>query len=333
MQTAYILGVCRTAIGSFGGCLSSISAVELARIAIKEVLGRTGISPSSVDEVIMGNVLQAGLGQNTARQAAIAAGIPVEVTSMTINKVCGSGLRAVTLAAQIIRAGDAQCIVAGGMENMSQAPFILKNHRWGVKMGNQELIDEMVIDGLWDIFNGYHMGITAENLAEKYEISRQQQDEFAYNSQMKAARAQAEGRFKDEIVSVSVPQRKGEPIMFDSDEFIRPDTTLEKLAALKPAFKKDGTVTAGNASGINDGASAVIVAGEDFIKSKGLKPMAKIVSYGSKGVAPDIMGIGPVESVKDALRKVELTIDNIGLIEANEAFAAQSIAVSKELDF
>jgi len=333
MQTVYILGACRTAIGSFGGCLRSVSAVELARIAIKEVLGRTGVSPSSIDEVIMGNVLQAGLGQNTARQAAIAAGIPVEVTSMTINKVCGSGLRAVTLAAQIIRAGDAQCIVAGGMENMSQSPFILKNHRWGVKMGNQELIDEMVIDGLWDIFNGYHMGITAENLAEKYEISRQQQDEFAYNSQKKAVRAQAEGRFKAEIVSVSVPQRKGESIMFDSDEFIRPDTTLEKLAALKPAFKKDGTVTAGNASGINDGAAAVIVAGEGFIKSKGLKPMAKIVSYGSKGVAPDIMGIGPVESVKDALRKAELTIDNIGLIEANEAFAAQSIAVSKELDF
>lgn len=333
MRAVYILGACRTAIGSFGGCLSSISAVKLAQTVIKEVLERTGVSPGSVDEVIMGNVLQAGLGQNTARQAAIAAGVLVEVTAMTINKVCGSGLKAVTLAAQIIKAQDAQCIVAGGMESMSQAPYILRDHRWGAKMGNQELIDEMVFDGLWDIFNGYHMGITAENIAEKYGISRQQQDEFAYNSQMKASRAQTEGRFKDEIVSVAVPRRKGEPVICDRDEFIRPDTTLEKLAGLKPAFKKDGTVTAGNASGINDGAAAVVVASEDFIKSNKLKPVAKIVSYGSKGVPPDIMGIGPIESVKEALRKADFGINNIGLIEANEAFAAQSIAVAKGLNF
>lgn len=333
MRAVYILGACRTAIGSFGGCLSSISAVKLAQTAIKEVLERTGVSPGSVDEVIMGNVLQAGLGQNTARQAAIAAGVLVEVTAMTINKVCGSGLKAVTLAAQIIKAQDAQCIVAGGMESMSQAPYILRDHRWGAKMGNQELIDEMVFDGLWDIFNGYHMGITAENIAEKYGISRQQQDEFAYNSQMKASRAQTEGRFKDEIVSVAVPRRKGEPVICDRDEFIRPDTTLEKLAGLKPAFKKDGTVTVGNASGINDGAVAVVVASEDFIKSNKLKPVAKIVSYGSKGVPPDIMGIGPIESVKEALRKADFGINNIGLIEANEAFAAQSIAVAKGLNF
>lgn len=333
MRAVYILGACRTAIGSFGGCLSSISAVKLAQTVIKEVLERTGVSPGSVDEVIMGNVLQAGLGQNTARQAAIAAGILVEVTAMTINKVCGSGLKAVTLAAQIIKAQDAQCIVAGGMESMSQAPYILRDHRWGAKLGNQELIDEMVFDGLWDIFNGYHMGITAENIAEKYGISRQQQDEFAYNSQMKASRAQTEGRFKDEIVSVAVPQRKGEPVICDRDEFIRPDTTLEKLAGLKPAFKKDGTVTAGNASGINDGAVAVVVASEDFIKSNKLKPVAKIVSYGSKGVSPDIMGIGPIESVKEALRKADFGINNVGLIEANEAFAAQSIVVAKGLNF
>lgn len=333
MRAVYILGACRTAIGSFGGCLSSISAVKLAQTVIKEVLERTGVSPGSVDEVIMGNVLQAGLGQNTARQAAIAAGVLVEVTAMTINKVCGSGLKAVTLAAQIIKAQDAQCIVAGGMESMSQAPYILRDHRWGAKMGNQELIDEMVFDGLWDIFNGYHMGITAENIAEKYGISRQQQDEFAYNSQMKASRAQTEGRFKDEIVSVAVPRRKGEPVICDRDEFIRPDTTLEKLAGLKPAFKKDGTVTVGNASGINDGAVAVVVASEDFIKSNKLKPVAKIVSYGSKGVPPDIMGIGPIESVKEALRKADFGINNVGLIEANEAFAAQSIAVAKGLNF
>lgn len=333
MRAVYILGASRTAIGSFGGCLSSISAVKLAQSVIKEVLERTGVSPGSVDEVIMGNVLQAGLGQNTARQAAIAAGILVEVTAMTINKVCGSGLKAVTLAAQIIKAQDAQCIVAGGMESMSQAPYILRDHRWGAKMGNQELIDEMVFDGLWDIFNGYHMGITAENIAEKYGISRQQQDEFAYNSQMKASIAQTEGRFKDEIVSVAVPQRKGEPVICDRDELIRPDTTLEKLAGLKPAFKKDGTVTAGNASGINDGAAAVVVTSEDFIKSNKLKPVAKIVSYGSKGVPPDIMGIGPIESVKEALKKVDFGIDNIGLIEANEAFAAQSIAVARGLNF
>jgi acetyl-CoA C-acetyltransferase len=333
MQEAYILGACRTAIGSFGGSIKDIPAVKLGEAVIKEALKRANISPELVDEVIMGNVLQAGLGQNPARQAAVGAGIPIEVPSMTLNKVCGSGLKAVNLAAQAAKLGEAGCIVAGGMENMSSSPFILKNHRWGARMGNEEIVDEMVYDGLWDVFNNYHMGITAENLAEKYRISREEQDEFAYNSQMKAKKATEEGRFYDEIVKLEIPQKKGEPIIFYKDEYIRHDTTLEKLSKLKPAFKKDGTVTAGNASGINDGAAALVVAGKSFIKKHGLKPVARIVSYGSKGVAPEIMGIGPVPSIKMALEKAGLSLKDIGLIEANEAFAAQSIAVARELGF
>jgi len=303
MEEIYILGACRTGIGSFGGSLASVSAVDIAKTVIKESLIRSKISPKLIDEVIIGHVLQAGLGQNTARQAAVAAEIPIEVPSMTINKVCSSGLKAIILAAQIIKAGDAQCIVAGGMENMSRAPYLLNGHRWGIKMGNDELVDEMVFDGLWDIFNGYLMGVTAENVAEKYKISREQQDTFAYNSQVKAFKAQNEGKFTDEIVSVTISQKKGELIAFDKDEFIRPDTSLEKLKKLKPAFKQNGTVTAGNSSGINDGAAAMIVASKDFIKSNGFIPMAKIISYGSKGVPPDIMGIGPIESSKEALKK------------------------------
>jgi len=333
MGEAYILGACRTAIGSFGGSLKDIPAVKLGETVIKEALKRSNVTAEYVDEVIMGNVLQAGQGQNPARQAAIGAGIPIEVPSMTLNKVCGSGLKAVNLAAQAIKVGEAECIVAGGMENMSCAPYLLKSARWGTKMGNSEITDYMISDGLWDVFNNYHMGITAENVAEKYGITKEEQDEFAYNSQAKAARAAEEGRFKDEIAAIAIPQKKGDPVVFDKDEYIRPDTTVEKLAKLKPAFKKDGTVTAGNASGINDGAAAVIVASKAFVEKHGLKPIAKIVSYGSKGVAPEVMGIGPVPSVRMALNKAGLTMNDIGLIEANEAFAAQSIAVARDLGF
>lgn len=333
MREVYILGACRTAIGSFGGSLKDVPAVKLGETVIKEALSRANITPDMVDEVIMGNVLQAGLGQNPARQAAIGAGIPIEKPAMTINKVCGSGLKAVNLAAQLIMLGDDECVVAGGMENMSLAPYLLRNYRWGERMGNSEIVDEMVFDGLTDIFNEYHMGITAENVAEQYGITKQEQDEFAYNSQIKAAKAREAGRFKDEIVSVVIPQRKGEPIVVDIDEYIRPETTVEKLAKLKPAFKKDGTVTAGNASGINDSAVAVIVASRSFVEKHGLKPMAKIIAYGSKGVDPKVMGLGPIPSVLMALDRAGLKVEDLGLIEANEAFAAQAIAVARELDF
>lgn len=331
MREVYILGPCRTAIGSFGGSLKDVSAVKLGEIVIKEALGRAKIDAQYVDEVIMGNVLQCGQGQNPARQSAIRAGIPIEVPAITINKVCGSGLKAISLAAQAIKLNDAECIVAGGMENMSQTPYILKNYRWGGRMGNGEIIDEMILGGLWDIFNDYHMGITAENVAEKYGITREEQDEFAYNSHQKALKAREEGRFKDEIVPVIIPQRKGELVIFNTDEHIRPDTSLEKLAKLKPAFKDNGTVTAGNASGINDSAAAVIVVSKDFLLKHRLKAYAKIVSYASRGVDPSVMGLGPIPSVKDALFRAGLKIEDIGLIEVNEAFAAQTIAVAKEL--
>lgn len=331
MNEVYVVSSCRTAIGSFGGSLKNVPAVKLGEIVIKEAMKRAGITPDMVDEVYMGNVLQAGLGQNPARQAEINAGIPVDRPAMTINKVCGSGLRAVDLAAQIIKIGDADCIVAGGMESMSQAPFVLRDFRWGGRMGNKEVVDEMVFDGLTDIFNNYHMGITAENIAEKYNITRQEQDEFSYNSHMKAAKARESGRFKDEIVPVSIPQRKGDPVIFDSDEFIKPDTTVEKLSKLKPAFKKDGTVTAGNASGINDCAAALVIASKDFVLKHKLKPVAKIVSYGSKGVDPAFMGLGPIPSTKMALEKAGMKAEQLDLIEANEAFASQAIEVVKEL--
>lgn len=333
MNEAYIIGSCRTAIGSFGGSLKNTTAVKLGETVIKEALRRASISPELIDEVIMGNVLQAGLGQNTARQAAVGAGIPFEVPAMTINKVCGSGLKAVNLAAQAIKAGDADCIAAGGMESMSQVPYLLKSNRWGAKMGNGEITDAMIHDGLWDIFNNYHMGITAENLAEKYGIFKEEQDAYAYGSQVKAGKAVQSGVFKDEIVPVSTPQGKGESVLFDTDEYVRLDASLEKIAKLKPAFKKDGTVTAGNASGINDGAAAVVVASGGFVKKHGLKPIAKIVSHGSKGVAPEIMGIGPVPSVKHALDRAGMKLKDIGLVEANEAFAVQSLAVARELEF
>ncbi len=332
-MNVYIVAAKRTAIGSFGGALQSVSAPKLGGAAVKAALAQAGISPELVDEVIMGNVLQAGLGQNTARQAAMIAGISKEAPAMTINKVCGSGLNAVVLAAQKIKAGDADCIVAGGMENMSAAPYLLNGLRWGARMGNSPAVDYMVADGLWDVFNDYHMGITAENVAKQYGITREEQDAFAADSQAKAARAISTGRFADEIVPVEVPGKKGAVTVVDTDEYPRPDTTAEKLAKLRPAFDRDGSVTAGNASGINDGAAAVIVVSEAFVVALGLQPLARIVSYGSRGVDPSVMGIGPVPSVRQALERGSVEIEDIGLIEANEAFAAQSIAVARDLGF
>ena len=328
-----IVSASRTAIGKFGGSLKDVSAVQLGATVINSVIEKAGIKHDQVDEVIMGNVLQAGLGQNVARQSAIKAGIPENISSFTVNKVCGSGLKAVHLATQAILVGDAEIVIAGGTENMSQAPYLLLNARDGFRMGDQKLVDSLIHDGLTCSFNEYHMGITAENLSERYEISREEQDKFAASSQQKAAEAQSSGKFKDEIVPVKVPQRRGEPIIFDSDEYIRHGTTVESLAKLKPAFKKDGTVTAGNASGINDGAAAVLLMSRRKAKELNIKPMATIVANASGGVDPSVMGIGPVPATKKALEKAQLTIDDIDLIEANEAFAAQSLAVGKELQF
>ncbi|WP_342581228.1 acetyl-CoA C-acetyltransferase [Ureibacillus sp. FSL W7-1570] len=333
LEEVVIVSAVRTAIGSFQGSLKDIPAPTLGSIVIKEALHRAGIEPNQVDEVIMGNVLQAGLGQNPARQAAIQAGLPETVPAMTINKVCGSGLKSVHLASQAIAVGEADIVVAGGFENMSQAPYLLKNARSGFKMGDQNLVDSMIHDGLWCAFNDYHMGITAENLASQYHITREEQDEFAARSQARAAKAIVEGKFKEEIVPVEIPQRKGDPIIFDTDEFVRPGTTVEKLSALRPAFKKDGTVTAGNASGINDGAAAVVVMSKKKAEELGITPLASIVANAAVGVDPAIMGIGPAEAVRKALKKSDLTLDQIELIEANEAFAAQSIAVDRELHF
>lgn len=326
-----LAGACRTPIGTFGGQLKDVSAVELAALVMKEALNRAGIKGEELDEVIFGCVLQGGQGQNVARQAAVKAGIPETVTSFTINKVCGSGLRAVSLAAQIIKAGDADIILAGGTENMSAAPYLLEKARFGYRMNSGVLVDMMIKDGLWDAFNDYHMGITAENIVEQWGISREEQDDFGYRSQELAKKAIEEGKFKDEIVPVVIKGKKGD-IVFDTDEHPRL-TTREKMAELKPAFKKDGTVTAGNASGINDGAAAVIVMSAEKAEALGIKPMAKIVSYASAGVDPKIMGIGPVPATRKALEKAGLTLDDIDLIEANEAFAAQSIAVARELGF
>lgn len=330
---AVIVAAVRTAIGSFNGSLKNISAPELGAAVIKDALKQAGVQPDQVDEVIMGNVLQAGLGQNPARQAAIKAGLPVSASSMTINKVCGSGLKAVHLAAQAIIAGDAEIVVAGGMENMSQAPYLLKNARDGFKMGDQKLVDSMISDGLWCAFNDYHMGVTAENLCTKYEIGRTEQDEFAASSQEKAAKAIEDGKFKDEIVAIQIPQRKGDPIIFDTDEYPKKGTTAEKLGGLRAAFKKDGSVTAGNASGINDGAAALVVMSRAKAAELGLKPLVVIKGNASAGVDPSIMGIGPVNAVKKALDKAGKTMEDMELIEANEAFAAQSLAVDRELNF
>ena len=333
MREVVIASAVRTALGSFGGSLKDVPAVDLGALVIKEALNKAGVKPECVDEVLMGNVIQAGLGQNPARQAAVKAGLPVEIPSMTINKVCGSGLRCVALAAQMIKAGDADVIVAGGMENMSQGPYVLRTARFGQRMGDGKMVDAMVNDALTDAFNGYHMGITAENIAEQWGLTREMQDEFAANSQMKAEAAIKAGKFKDEIVPVVIPQRKGDPIVFDTDEFPRFGTTAEKLAKLRPAFKKDGTVTAGNASGINDGAAALVVMSAEKAKELGVTPICKIVSYGSKGLDPSIMGYGPFYATKKALEGTGLTVADLDLIEANEAFAAQSLAVAKDLDF
>ena len=333
MREIVIASAVRTALGSFGGSLKDVPAVDLGALVIKEALNKAGVKPECVDEVLMGNVIQAGLGQNPARQAAVKAGLPVEIPSMTINKVCGSGLRCVALAAQMIKAGDADVIVAGGMENMSQGPYVLRTARFGQRMGDGKMVDAMVNDALTDAFNGYHMGITAENIAEQWGLTREMQDEFAANSQMKAEAAIKAGKFKDEIVPVVIPQRKGDPIVFDTDEFPRFGTTAEKLAKLRPAFKKDGTVTAGNASGINDGAAALVVMSAEKAKELGVTPICKIVSYGSKGLDPSIMGYGPFYATKKALEGTGLTVADLDLIEANEAFAAQSLAVAKDLEF
>ncbi len=332
MKEIVIASAVRTAVGNFGGSLKDVPAVDLGALVIKEAIKRAGINPEVVDEVVMGNVLQAGLGQNPARQAAVKAGLPVEIPAMTINKVCGSGLRAVSLACQMIIAEDADVIIAGGMENMSRAPYVLNDARWGQRMGNGQMVDSMINDGLWDAFNQYHMGITAENIAEQWGITREMQDEFSAASQNKAEKAQCEGRFADEIVPVVIPQRKGDPIVFDKDEFVKAGSSAEKLAKLKPAFKKDGTVTAGNASGINDGAAALVIMTREKAEELGIKPLAKIVSYGSRGLDPSIMGYGPFAATKKALEKAHLSIEDIDLVEANEAFAAQSLAVAKDLN-
>lgn len=333
MREVVIASAVRTPIGAFGGALKDVSAVDLGALVIKEAVNRAGIKGELVEEVLMGNVLQAGLGQNVARQATVKAGLPVEVPAMTINKVCGSGLRTVSLAAQIIKAGDADIIVAGGTESMSQAPYVLKTARWGQRMGDGKMVDSMINDALWDAFNNYHMGVTAENIAKEWNLTREEQDEFALNSQLKAEAAIKSGRFKDEIVPVLIPQRKGEPKVFDTDEFPRFGSTIEGLGKLKPAFIKDGTVTAGNASGINDGAAAFVVMSAEKAEELGITPLAKIVSYGQKGLDPAIMGYGPFHATKKALEVSNLKIEDLDLIEANEAFAAQSLAVAKDLNF
>ncbi|MGM0876334.1 MAG: acetyl-CoA C-acetyltransferase [Bacillota bacterium] len=332
-QEIVIVSAVRTPIGNFSGSLKDVSATKLGAHVIKSALEKAGINPDQVSEVIMGNVLQAGLGQNPARQASIQAGIPQEVPALTINKVCGSGLKAVHLAMQSILAGDADIVVAGGMENMSQAPYLLDGARSGYRMGDQKVVDSIIKDGLWCAFNDYHMGVTAENLCEQYELTREELDQFAANSQQKAVAAIEAGRFEDEIVPVVIPQRKGDPIVFAKDEFPRAGTTAEKLGGLRPAFKKDGSVTAGNASGINDGAAAVVVMSKQKAEELGLEPLATIRANASAGVDPSIMGIGPVPATKKALEKAGLSIEDINLIEANEAFAAQSLAVGKGLNF
>ena len=331
MREVVIVSAARTPIGSFGGSLKGIPTRKLGAIAIKGAIERAGIKPEMVDEVVMGAVLQGGLGQNVARQMTLDAGLPIETPAFTINKVCGSGLRAVELAAQIIKAGDADVVVAGGAENMSATAYAMPAARWGARMNNTQMIDMMVNDGLWDAFNGYHMGITAENVAEQWGITREQLDEFSVISQNRAEAAIKAGKFKDEIVPVEIPQRKGDPIIFDTDEFPKFGTTMEKVAKLKPAFKKDGVVTAANASGINDAGAAVVVMSKEKADELGIKPLCTIKSYASAGVDPSIMGVGPVPASKKALEKAGLTIEDMDLVEANEAFAAQSLAVRKDL--
>lgn len=327
-----IAGACRTAIGTMGGSLSTTPAVDLGAIVIKNALERAGVPADQVDHVYMGCVIQAGLGQNVARQASIKAGLPIEAPAVTINVVCGSGLNCVNLAAQMVQCGDADIVVAGGMENMSMAPYALKQARYGYRMGHAQAIDTMINDALWDAFNDYHMGITAENVCEKYGITREELDTFAANSQQKCEKARAEGKFKDEIVPVEIKKKK-ETVVFDTDEGPRAGITAEGLAKLRPAFKKDGIVTAGNSSGINDGAAAVVVMSEEKAKELGVKPMATWVGGALAGVDPKIMGIGPVAATQKLMKKLNMSVDDMDLIEANEAFAAQSIAVARDLKF
>ncbi|MCA1987715.1 MAG: acetyl-CoA C-acetyltransferase [Desulfarculus sp.] len=331
MKEVVIVGAARTAVGRFGGMYSDVSAVQLGVTAVKAALERAKVDPSQVDEVIYGNVLGAGLGQNVARQVELGAGIPQEANAYTVNKVCASGLKSVMLAAQAVMCGDSEIVVAGGTENMSQAPYLLPKARWGQRMGDGKMIDYMVFDGLTDIFNGYHMGITAENVAEKYGITREAQDELALKSQLNAEAAIKAGRFKDEIAPVLVPQKKGDPKVCDTDEHPRFGSTAESMAKVPPAFKKGGTVTAGNASGINDGAAALVVMTADKAKDLGLTPLCKIKGYGWGGVDPAYMGLGPIAATRSALKKTGLSVGDLQLIEANEAFAAQAEAVIREL--
>lgn len=332
MTEVVIVAAVRTPIGSFGGSLKDISTVDLGSLVIKNAIERAGLEPEQVDEVIMGNVLGAGLGQNVARQMSIHAGVPVTVPAFTINKVCGSGLKAVQLAVQAVLCGDAEVVVAGGAENMSQAPYILPNQRWGSRMGNATVVDTMLRDGLTDGFEDYHMGITAENVAEQYGITREDQDSFALQSQKRAVAAVESGRFKEEIIPVEIPQRRGEPLVFDTDEFPRKDVSLEGLSKLRPAFQKDGSVTAGNSSGINDGAAAVVVMSAEKAKELGVPVLATIKSYASAGLDPKVMGCGPIYASRKALEKAGLTVADLDLVESNEAFTAQACAVAKELN-
>ncbi|MFZ5351382.1 MAG: acetyl-CoA C-acetyltransferase [Bacillota bacterium] len=331
MREVVIASAVRTPIGSFGGALKELKVVELGVIAAKEAISRAGIEPAMIDDVYIGNILSAGQGQGIARQIAVKAGIPVEKPATTINILCGSGLRAVSLAAQLIALRDADIILCGGAESMSNAPYLLESGRWGAKMGHVQMVDHMITDALTDAFNNYHMGMTAENIAEQWNISREEQDEFAVGSQNKAEAAQKAGKFKDEIVPVEIPQKKGETKLVSDDEYIRYGATYDAMSKLKPAFKKDGSVTAGNASGINDGAAMLIVMGRDKADELGIKPLAVIRGYGTAGVDPSVMGIGPVPASKLALEKAGWNIEDIELVEANEAFAAQALAVVREL--
>ena len=326
-----LAGACRTAIGTMGGSLSTTPAAQLGAIVIKEALNRAGVKPEQVDQVYMGCVIQAGQGQNVARQASIKAGLPIEVPAVTMNVVCGSGLNCVNQAAQMIMAGDADIVVAGGMENMSMAPYAIPQGRYGYRMGNATMVDTMIKDALWDAFNDYHMIKTADNICEEWGLTREELDEFSVISQNRAEEAVKAGKFKDEIVPVEIPQRKGDPIVFDTDEYPKFGASIEKMAKLKPAFKKDGMVTAANASGINDAGAALVVMSKEKADELGIKPMCTIKSYASGGVDPSIMGVGPVPASKKALEKAGLTIEDIDLVEANEAFAAQSLAVRKDL--
>lgn len=331
-MNVYICSAARTAIGTYGGTLRDVSAATLGTAAANAAIERAGVDKAAIDEVLFGQVLQGGVGQNVARQVLIGAGLPITTPAMTLNKVCASSMRAISLGTQIIRSGENQMMLVGGCESMSGAPYISRNMRWGARMNDVKLVDMMVYDGVFDVFNQYHMGITAENVAEQYGITREMQDQIGYESQMKAAKAIASDRFKDEIVPIEVKKKK-ETIVFDTDEHCRPQTTLEGLAKLRPAFKKDGTVTAGNASGINDAGAAMIIASEDFVKANGLKPLAKIRAWGSVGCDPSIMGVGPIESTRQALKRAGLTVADLDLVESNEAFAAQAAAVNRELGF